>query len=807
MNDLRFAIRQLLKDPGFTAVAVLTLALGIGANTTVFGWIEHVLLHPLTGVADSDSLVVIAPRHASGTVSDTASYLDARDLAEQRDLFSGVISSQMTAINMDVGTESEWIWGQIVTANFFDVLGVRAARGRTFVAEEETKPGGQPVVVISDSLWQRRFAGSPNTIGKIITLNKRAYTIVGIAPPAFRGTIGGLAFDLWAPLMMHQELIPGSSIAHREERWLHTMGRLRSGIPLARAQTAVTTLAQRWEVAYPVSNKNVGFSVLPLWKSPWGVQSVLLQVLRALFAMTILVLLIVSANVANLLLARALSREREIAVRLALGAGRVRLTRQLLTESLLLAALGGGLGIVFACWGSQALRQFVPPSHLPIVLDQQVDLRALIFAGSLALITGLVFGLAPVWQSAQSRLSGALQEGGRGATRTRHRLRSGLVALEIALALLLLIGAGLCYQSFQAARRMNLGFDPRNVAVAAIHLGVQGHGAKEGKLFYRKLLDQLRELPGAESVGMANYVPLGPEGGGTTRTQVEGYLPQANENMTIAVNIVSPCYFETLRIPLIDGRDFSSRDDETAAGVVIVNETVARRFWPGQNPLGRRMIVWGDRAVTVVGVVKDGKYRRLSEPQQPFIYLPFYQFYEGNMDIHVRTAANPLSMLNPIRQTVHAVDSGVQVWVSTTLNDVVSFAFFAQRMAALLLALLSAVALLLAAIGIYGVMAFTVGQRTREIGIRLALGAQRLDVFRLVLHQGLLLVVSGIIVGLLGALGLSELLSSVLLGVNPRDPATFLGVPLALLAVALLACYLPARRAARVNPTEALRQD
>ncbi|MEO8426417.1 MAG: ABC transporter permease [Verrucomicrobiota bacterium] len=805
MQDLKFAFRQLVKNPGFTAVAVLTLALGIGANTTVFSWIQSVLLNPLTGVAESNRLLVIAPRHASGTVSDTASYLDAKDFGEHSEIFSGVIASQMMPISLTVDKEPEWIWGQIVTANFFDVLGVRAAKGRTFLPEEETKPGGHPVVVISDGLWRRRFASDTNILGKTVVLNRHTFTIVGIAPSDFQGTMGGLAFDLWAPLMMYEQLMPGVDLRYRRARSLHTIGRLRSGLPLAQAQVAVTTLGKQWEEAYPEPNKNIGFTLFPLWKSPWGAQSVMLPLLSVLFAVTVLVLLIVIANVANLLLARATSREREMAVRLALGASRVRLVRQLLTESVLLALFGGALGIMFASWGIEIMRGLLPWTHLPLAFNIRLDARALGFTTLLALLAGIFFGLAPAWQSTRSNLFSTLKEGGRGASAQRHWLRSCLVATEIALALLLLIGAGLCYQSFQYARRMNMGFDPRNVVIAAIHLSVHGHGEKEGKIFYRRLLERLHDLPFVEAAGMANYVPLGPEGGPTTRVQVEGYVPQPNENMSIAFNIISPRYFATLRIPMVDGRDFTVRDDDTAPGAVVVNETVARRFWPGQSALGRRLKVWGDRTVTVVGVVKDGKYRRLGEPQQSFFYLPFDQFYEANMDVHGRTASNPLTMLDTVRREVRATDSAVQVWVATTLTDVISFAFFTQRIAASLLIVLGAVALLLAVIGIYGVMAFSVSQRTQEIGIRMALGAQRFDVIKLVFRHGFRLAAIGVIVGLVSAVAFTRLLSSLLLGVNAIDPVTFVGVPLTLMAVTLGACYLPARRATKVDPMVALR--
>jgi predicted permease len=811
MSDLKFALRQLLKNPGFTAVAVLTLALGIGANTAAFSWIQSVLLRTIPGVVEPNRLVVLAPRHVTGRLIDTMSYPDIQDLAAHKGLFAGIVASQYSPMSLSVGDEPEWVWGQIVTANFFDVLGVRAALGRTFLPEEEIQPGGHPVAVLSHAFWKRRFNGDSNVVGRILTLNRHAFTVVGVAAPGFRGTMGGLAFDLWAPVMMHGQLTPGgwdpALFQSRGNRWLHTVARLAPQTNAKSAQAAVDTIARQWEQEFPTSNRNIGYAVVPMWKSPWGAPGVLLPLLSVMFAVTVLVLLIVAANIANLLLARATSRERELALRMALGAGRARLFRQLLTESVLLALLGGAAGIPCAIWLMDVTSQLFPVVFLPVVLSPELDLRGLVVTLLTALGTGVLFGLAPAWQFSRPNLSAGLKEGGRGVASGRHWLRGGLVVSEMALALLLLIGAGLCYISFRQAHAMNPGFQADKVLLANLRLGVHGYAAEQGKLFYRKLLERLGELPQAEAVSLAEYVPLGPEGGSSTRVSVEGYLPQPTEQMSFGYSIVSAGYFRTIRMPLLDGRDFTARDDASAAGAIVINQTMANRFWPGQSPVGRRMTIFGSRVMTVIGVVQGAKYRRLNEEATGFFYIPLEQFYTPNMNVHLRTAANPLALAQAVRREVKALDPGVQPAITVSISDVTDFAVLTHRIAAAVLTVLGVTALLLAVMGIYGVMAFTVSQRTQEIGIRIALGAKKSDVLKLVLGQGIKLALIGVMTGLAGAFVVTRLLSSLLVGVNALDPLVFAGAASVLAAVASLACYLPAWRATRVDPMVALRYE
>ncbi len=810
MHDLKFALRQLLKSPGFTAVAALTLALGIGANTAAFSWIQSVLLRTLPGVAEMDRLVVLLPRHISGGLIDTMSYPEARELAEHKELFAGVVASQYGPLSLHAGQEPEWVWGQMVTANFFDVLGVRPLLGRTFLPDEESVPGGHPVVVLSHAFWQRRFQGETNIIGRKITLNRHAFTVVGVAATDFRGTMGGLSFDLWAPLMMHGQLTSDGShqtfFEMRGNRWLHTIARLAPGVSPGQVEAALDTIARQWEQEFPTSNRNLRIAAVPLWKSPWGAPGVLLPLLSVLFAVTLLVLLIVAVNIANLLLARAQSRGREIAVRMALGAGRGRLLRQFLTESLLLALLGVAGGIPCAIGLTEAMRGLFPITFLPVVLDPQLDLQGLSFMLAAAVGMGLLFGLAPAWQATRPDPNGALKDG-RGQSPGRQRLRGLLVASEMALAVLLLIGAGLCAQSFRHARTMNRGFDPNGVLLANIRLGGQGYGSEDGQRFYRQLLERLQSMPGVERASLGSYVPLGPEGGGSSRISVDGYLPQPTESMSFNFNTISPGYWETLRLPLIAGRDFQATDVAGAPGVVIVNETLANRFWPGQNPLGRRITVFGRREVTIVGVARNAKYRRLNEPAMGHFYIPLAQFYSPNMNVHVRTAGDPMSLAGALRREISQIDPTVQPAIVVPMNEVTDFSLLTHRVAAMVLVILGATALLLAMMGVYGVMAFAVSQRTREIGIRMALGAAKDDVLKLILMNGLRLTLGGLAVGLLAALATMPLLSSLLVGIGALDPWTFAAAGTLLVAVAMVAGWLPARRATRVDPMEALRYE
>jgi predicted permease len=808
IQDIRYGGRLLLKNPGFTAVAALSLALGIGANAVVFCWIQNVLLRPLPGVRDQEELVVLAGRRGDA-LWDTVSYPDLKDYAKLREVFSGVIGSQITPAFLRAGETKQWIYGQIVTANFFDVLGVRPALGRTFLPAEDEGPGGQPVLVLSHGFWRRHFGGDPGVVGQSVELNRKPFTVVGVAPEGFHGTMSGIQSDFWAPLAMHQEVANFGSWEARNDRWLHTQARLAPGVSRGRAQAAVDVLARQLEESYPDQNREVGMRVLPLWKSPYGGQAVFLPVLSVLVAVSAAVLLIVTANVANLLLARAAGREKEIAIRLALGGGKVRLIRQMLTESVLLALVGGGLGVLMASWATGSLLALMPPTHLPVGYLFGLDGRTLGLTLALTLLSGVLFGLAPALQVLRGRLYGALKEGGRGGSTGvgHHRLRGALVIAEVALALLLLVGAGLCLRGFQQARAADPGFDPANVLVAGLRIGMNGYTRETGLGFYGQLRQRLGQLPGIRHAALASWIPLGFEGGPGCGLTPEGYAPRPAEDVGASYAIVSPGYFEAMRIGMIEGRDFTERDADPEAWVVIVNEVVARRYWPGESAVGRRVRLLG-RGATVVGVVKAGKYRSLSEPPKMFVYLPYEQgVWDLNLGVVLRTEGEPLGAVAAVRREIHALDPEVEVWATAVLGDYIEAAYVAHRIAATLLVLLGVVALVLSAMGIYGVMAYVVSQRTHEIGVRMALGAQTGDVLRMVLREGLRLGLVGAGLGLLGTLAVGRLLANFLYGVSPFDPWTFLMVAAVLGGVILLASLLPARRATRVDPIEALRYE
>jgi predicted permease len=805
--DLGYAWRSLRKTPGTSAVAVVSLALGIGAATTVLCWLKNVVWQPLPGVADQGRVVVIVGSQGGGGVS----LPDLRDIGALQQVFVGAAASQLTPASVSADGRTEWAYAQVATANYFALLGVRPILGRTFLPDEDSKPSGNPVLVISESYWRRRFAADPSIVGRVVEVNRHPFTIVGVVPAAFRGTMIGLAFDFWAPVSMLNEVGNWSHdfLTARNARGLHDVARLRPGVTLAQAGAAVRTLDTQLELAYPRTNQDVRYRVVAQADCPYGAQAVMGSTLRLLLAVTLGVLLIVAANVANLLLGRAVSRQKEIAIRLAAGASRPRLVRQLATESLMLAALGGSLGVVLAAWMVSMLRSFLPASGIVpnLAISYGLDARTLGYALLVTLATALAFGLVPALQASRPSLYETLKEGGRssGAGAAHHRLRHGLVIVEVALALVLLVGAGLCLKGLQQARRIDFGFDPRGVLIAELQVGMNGYDEAGAKTLYARIQRRLAELPGVQEAALASWFPLGLAGCKGSDASVEGYQRPPGEDTTYEYARVSPRYFATMGIPLVAGRDFGGQDDAGATPVAIVNEHFAARFWPGQDAVGRRFRSQGAWR-TVVGVAKAGKYNRLDEGAWPFFYLPYQQGVpERDLSVAVRTSGDPASLARALQAAVHELDPRVDVLQTKTLRGHTDAVFFAQRLASILLALLGALGVFLAAIGVYAVMAYAVGRRTQEFGVRLALGASQPDLVRLVVRQGLVLAALGVTIGLAVSVAVTRLLAGFLFGVSPFDPLTFLGVPAFLALVTVLACWLPARRAARVDPLVALR--
>jgi predicted permease len=809
MNDLRFACRQLLKKPGFTAVAILTIALSIGANTTVYSWIKATLINLLPGVRDQQRLVVICPRHRSGTVSDTCSYPDVQDFARLTNVFSGVVASQIGLAHLRIDDTFRWTWTQPISANAFEMLGLKPALGRGFLPEEETQPGAHPVAVISYALWQEKFGGRTDVLDKTIEINKHPFVIVGVAPTGFKGTMSGLLMDAWIPLMMHRSIDVGpTNLQRRSDRWAHTLARLQPGVTRAQAQAALDLLSSQAETAFPDTNREIGFKLFPVWQAPYGGQSAFRSLLEALSAMTLVVLLIVIANLSSLQLVRASDRSKEMAVRLALGANRSRILRQLLVESVLLAGLGGLLGVVFAAGSMDWLYRFIPRTYLPLGYDFKLDYPTLVAALGLSVATGILFGLAPAWQATRVNQIEALKDGGRNSSERSRTglLRSGFVVAEIALALVLLICASLAWQSFQYARRMNVGLDPDHVLVAGLRLESHGYESATGSILIQKLKHRLEETSGVESVAVADWLPLGFEGGSTTGLRVDGYTVSPGEYMNAGISFVSPDYFRTFRIPTLNGREFGVKDTAGSPLVAIVNEEVAKRYFAGHSPIGAKINFAGAER-QIVGMVRNGKYRKLNEPQQPFIYLPLSQDFHAHLGVAVRVAGNPYAYVSHLRAALKEVDPSAQFFTELSMIDYMGSAYLVPRIASTLLVALSLIALFLATLGIYGVTAYVVNQRMREFGIRIALGAKLQDIYKLVLQGGIKMAAVGVVIGLTLSLVCTRIVSQVLVGIKATDTFTFLVVSFLLTLVALLACFIPARRASKIDPIVALRQE
>jgi macrolide transport system ATP-binding/permease protein len=805
-QDLRYSLRALFKRPGFTFVVVTTLALGIGANATIFTWIKAVLLASLPGIEQPEKLVEIwgATRNNSALSSSYVDYLDYRD---QNKVLSGLIAHQVLPLNLGRGDKPERVWGAIVSGNYFDVLGVKALIGRTFLPEEDRTPNTHPVVVIGYGLWERRFGGDPNVLGRIIALNEHDFKVIGVAPKDFASPFAGLALDVWTPVMMKDYVArPHFSLTDRGSRWLMVMGRLKPGATVPQAQANIAAIASHLEQEYPQTNEQMGVAVYSVLQSPFSLKQNMRPALAILMAAVAVVLLIACANVANLLLVRAASRRKEIALRLALGGSRGRLVRQMLTESFVLASLGAALGLVIAFWTARSLAAFLPPYASRASFDTRPDAVVFAFTLGLTVITTLLFGVAPTLHASKQDLVTAMKDNtatvGHGPRKVS--LRHALVITQVALSMVALISAGLFVRSLREAYKADPGFDPHGVLLASFDPFLSGYDESRGREFYRRLVERVRTVPGIQSATLARRLPLTDGGIAFANVAIDGYAPAKDEDMRLNYETVGPQYFQTMRIPFVHGRDFDERDQEDARGVVIINETMARRYWPGGDALGRRLRLTKDW-LEIVGVAKDVKNRSLSEAPQPFLYLPLLQDYRSNMILVARTAIEPEKMFEAVRAEVAELDPEIPIFDAKTLEEHVGISLFLQRMAATLLSIFGLLALTLAVVGFYGVMAYSVSQRTRELGIRVSVGAGRRDVFKLILGQGLGISVVGLLAGLVASLAVTRLTANLLYGVSATDPVTFIVIALLLLCVTLLACYFPARRATKVDPMIALR--
>ena len=807
-QDLRYALRTLWARPGFTLIVVVTLALGIGANATIFTWIKEVLLEPLPGIQRPEELVEIWGDTRNNSAL-SLSYPDYKDFRDRNVVLSGLIAHQVLAFNLGRGGKPERVWGAIVSGNYFGVLGVKTAIGRTFSPEEDLTPDAHPVAVIGYGLWQRRFGADPNVVGQTIALNEHNFTIIGVTPKDFGSSFAGIALDVWTPVMMKDYVArPHFSLTDRGSRWLMMMGRLRHGTTVVQAQENFAAIAHQLAGSYPQTNEQMGAKVYSLTQSPHNIKSAFKPALTVLTAAVLIVLLIACANVANLLLARATSRRKEIAVRLALGAGRRRLLQQTLIESLLLASLGAVGGLALAFLTARAFAAFLPPYGLPVSFDTRPDGAVVAFALALAVVTAVVFGLAPALQSSTPDLVGTLKDSAivLGGWRRRVSLRHALVMIQVALSTTALISAGLFIRSLREASNADPGFDPRGVLLVSFDPFLSGYDDDHGREFYRRLVERVAALPGIQSVTLARRLPLTLSGIAFSSVAIDGYTPRPDEDMHLNYETVGPNYFQTVHIPLLQGRDFDERDEQRTQGVVVISQAMAKRYWANGDALGRQLKL--DKGwLRIIGIAKDVKYRSLSESPQPFLYLPVLQDYRSNMILVARTSGAPEKMTRAVQAAVAAIDPQMPLFDVKTLEEHIGLSLYIQRMAATLLSTFGLLALLLAAVGLYGVMAYFVTARTRELGIRISIGAQRLDVLKLVFRQGLTLATVGVFGGLLVALTFTRLSAHLLYGVSATDPITFTLVALLLIGIALVATYFPARRATRIDPIIALRHD
>ena len=804
IKDLKYGIRMLVRSPGFTVVAVLSLALGIGVNTTVFTLLDAIMLRSLP-VPHPEQIVDIATREAGGEPHADFSYPLYAGLRDHNDVLSGMVAYVDTSLGLAAGDQTERIRAEFVSANYFTVLGIQPAIGSAFAPEDE-RPGAARVAVISYALWKRRLGGEPAALQKTIALNGRTFSVVGVAPRNYSGLLRGIQTDIWLALPQRVDFEDDPKLLTSDQvSWLSLAGRLKPGVTIEQAQAHLTALLP----GISEEARQSGKWQAALTKAAGGNDVYVAELARPvtlLFIAVVLILAIACANVASLLLARAKARGKEIGIRLALGATRRRVMRQLLTESLLLAMAGGALGFLMAIWSSGLAAGLRTRVGGTLDLDATPNLRVLWFTLIVSVLTVLLFGLIPALRASRLDLVTVLKgEIGTPVFRRGPSLQSLLVVTQVTLSLILLAGAGLLVRSLWNLQSIEKGFSGDNVLAMSLNMDLQGYDEGRGKNFYAAALENLSALPGVQSVSLASALPVS-AGGSRMERPANGTKPAVNEYVSIDIVGISPRFFETTGVPLLRGRDFRLIDTEKSNRVIIVNERMAKKLWPGQDPVGHSFND-GLKTFEVIGVAGDTKYRNLREAPRLAMYQPLAQAYRPSMNLLVRTAHDPAALAPAIQNQLHSIEPALTIFNIRTLFEHVGRSLYVERMESLLLTFFGLLALLLTAIGIYGVVAYSVAQRTREVGIRMALGAQKRDVLRLIVVKGLALVGWGSGVGLVACFGLSRLVSNQLYGVGPYDPTTLATVATLLVAVALVASYLPAWRATKVDPLEALRYE
>ena len=812
LQDLRYAVRSLRNHPAFAAVAILTIAIGIGANTTIFSWLRSLLLNPFPATVEPERIVAIENTAPDGEPI-TTSYLDFRDFRNNLRLVKSVTVYRGYVFSVGEVPNVERAWGELASGGVFDMFGLKPEAGRFFSLDEQNdSQNAHAVVVISYDYWKSHYGLNPSAVGSTLRINQTPLTIIGVAPPDFHGTHAGLDYSFWIPLTMYGQMTHTGTwmLKDRNARFFTLLARLAPGVSILQARGEVQALANRMAEESADSNLGVGATVLPVWQSHFGTQAMLLTPVAILMGVGSVVLLIVCANLANLLLARATARRQEFSVRLALGAKPRRLMAQLLTETLLITLVGSISALTLASWLGGALRWLLPAVSHPATLAAPLDGQVFLFTAMLALIVTALAGLMPAVHSSRANLNDTLKQGGRSGTSglQTHRLRGMMVISEVALAAVALVGAALFLKSFERSRAIDPGFSPDGVALAQFDFSTTGYNAQQTDTFCRRLHDRLLQLPGVTAASYDDSAPLGFNGGNWETLGVEGYVPRPNENMKIYRDLVSPGFFDSMRIPLVEGRDFDWHDDAATPKVMIVNQEFAHRFLPNRNPIGHRVHGWGEW-FTIVGVARDSKYHRVTENPQPYFYIPVRQIFqpEYGLTFHVRTSGSINEAILSVRREAAAIDPAITIFDAEPMTEYISASLFGAKITADLLSLLSGIGLLLAAMGLYGVMAYSVAQRTREFGVRVAMGARQIDILRLILSESGKLALFGTVLGLILAALSTRVVASQIYSVSPLDPLTFAGVGLALLVVAFSASYIPAYRAAKIDPMVALRYE
>ncbi|HEY0760962.1 MAG TPA: ABC transporter permease [Pyrinomonadaceae bacterium] len=836
LNDLRYGAKMLWKSKGITVVAVISLAVGIGANSAIFSLVNSIFLRP-RAISRPEEIVELYVSEGEQQPYSSTSYPSYLDLRDHNDVLSGLAAYGIRQFKFGE-TDVEQIWGEAVSGNYFDVLGVAAQKGRTFSPDEDLVPGRNPVAVISQGLWQRRFNSDPDLIGKTITLNDQSLTVIGIAPAQYTGMIRGLASEIWIPTAMLPAVdkqLGERGLTSRGNRWMIMVGRLKPETTLAQARARFDLLTRDMQAAHPdewLSKNESGrvrvsaITVLPESETRIhpGMQTAAYGVVALVFVIVNLVLLIACINLASMLLARAVSRRREMAVRLAIGASRVRIVRQLLTESVLLSLIAGAAGIVVAVWLLNLIVVFMPPlpEGIRVALDLHLDWRVVIYTIAFSTITGIFFGLAPALASSKADVSTVLKDDSSLFTGfyRKSRARMALVVVQVAFSLVLLIGAGLVMRSLERIRPTRLGFSTESLVVGQVRLEETKYDRVKTQEFYRQLSERLVSLPGVQSASLVDEMPVTFMGGRRSSIDIEGYQPGANEDMQISAVLAGPQYFTNMRVPFVQGRDFDERDREGTPCVAVVNEPFGDKYFGGGNSLGKHLFKYGGKPnapkepCEIVGVIRDNAWQSLERQVHPFYALALQQTERKQFTVVVSSAgADPASLIGAVRNVIRELDPKIPLADIQTLNDYFSFGLFPFRILAAVMGGCGVMALLLATLGIYGIISYSVAQRTRELGIRMALGALQRDILRMVIGQGMMLVIVGLGIGLLLSIALTRLLTSSLLEldlplpVSATDPLTFVIVTFVLALVALVACFVPARRATKVNPIDALRYE